>query len=67
MKKLALACAAIAVVTVTAAAPASAQDVRLRVGPAHRAHAAVVVRHDRGWHRGWEHRRHHRAIVIRHR
>jgi hypothetical protein len=26
------------------------------------------VRHDRGWHRGWEHRRHHRAVVVvRHR
>ncbi len=76
MKKLALTFAA-AAVTFAFAAPVSAQDVKVRVGaeeshPAHhifhraRARHVVIVRHDRGWHRGWEHQR-AKKIVIRQR
>lgn len=73
MKKLALAFAA-AAVTIAFAAPVSAQEVKLRVGESHHARAqarhVVVVRHDRGQHRGWERQREHHAVkkvVIKHR
>ncbi len=81
MKKLALAFAA-AAVTLAFAAPASAEDVQLRVGMGENHHVyhrapirvynraparrVMVVHHDRGWHRGWEHN-HAKKIVIRHR
>lgn len=74
MRKLAMIVAAVAAVaTVT---PALAQGVTLRVGDngyRHHRHERVVVRHDRGWHRGWErghhygwnsHRRHGARVVI---
>jgi Ni/Co efflux regulator RcnB len=74
MRKLALIVAAVA--AVATAAPAMAQSVTLRVGDhgyRHHRHERVVVRHDRGWHRGWErhhhhswrHNRHGARIVIR--
>jgi hypothetical protein len=74
MKKLALAFAT-AAVALSFAVPASAEEVKLgvSVGGHHRVfHRApvrhvVMVRHDRGWHRGWEHNRHVKKIVIRHR
>jgi opacity protein-like surface antigen len=60
MRKLALIVAAAA--AVAAVTPALAQDVSLRVGSGyhHRGavHERIVVRHDRGYHRGWD-RGHH--------
>ena len=44
----------LAVVAPAVVAPAAAQDVRIR------------VRHDNGWHRGWDHHRHGcRVTVVR--
>ena len=80
MKKLALALGfAATALTFAAAVPASAEDVKLRVGVGeHRMihrdrprHVAVVVRHDRGLHRGFVHSRHYgsdnvKKVVVRH-
>ncbi len=66
MKKLVLVAAAIAAIgTIT---PALAEGVSVRIGDNgyhHRHfHERVVVRHDRGWHRGWEHHHRHGAKVV---
>ena len=72
MRKFALAMAAVAAVAFTA--PAFAQtapapqrmaqaDVKVKVKSGERGHMRkkVVVRHDRGLHRGWSHSRHYGA------
>jgi hypothetical protein len=77
MKKIAFVVAAVAAMALSA--PAFADSVSVRVHDGHRAHAEVVkkkvvVRHDRGLHRGWEHNRgmhrgwehnRHRTVVIK--
>ena len=66
MRKLVLSLAALSAIAI--ALPASAETLVVKEGM-HRHHdrarVGVVVRHDRGWHRGWHHRDHGAKVIVR--
>ena len=66
MKKIILALSAVAALAIAVPSSGQAQTVVIKEGGMHRHHdgyrgARAMMRHDRGYHRGW---RNHRNVVV---
>ena len=66
MKKFAYVLAALGAIVIAAPSIASAETIVIKRGGYHHGYGARAQMHrDRGWHRGWEGRRHDRVVVIK--
>ncbi len=68
MKKLGYVLAALGAIVIAAPSIASAETIVVKRGGYHHgygARAEMREHRDRGWHRGWEGRRHDRVVVIK--
>jgi hypothetical protein len=68
MKKLGYVLAALGAIVIAAPSIASAETIVVKRGGYHHCYGARAEfreHHDRGWHRGWEGRRHDRVVVIK--
>jgi len=70
MKKFAYVLAALGAIVIAAPSIASAETIVIKRGGHHGGYhqgygARAQMHRDRGWHRGWEGRRHDRVVVIK--
>jgi len=68
MKKFGYVLAALGAIAIAAPSIASAETFVVKRGGYHHGYGARAEfreHHDRGWHRGWEGRRHDRVVVIK--
>lgn len=68
MKKFGYVLAALGAIVIAAPSIASAETIVVKRGGYHHGYGARAEfreHHDRGWHRGWEERRHDRVVVVK--